>query len=149
MFYVLAGFSCSCHWYERRTLYNHASQTCCEFKGVSKNKCMFCISRIQGSIIFFIQKKYIRHAFQVFRKSSPVGLTMLQGTFYVHQGTHSYRPKIPLTSWILPVGFIIFTQVCFARVLKPARFQNVLFSKRVLNSEHLEWKTAEEISTEI
>lgn len=148
MCYVLAGFSCSCHWYERRTLYNHASQTCCEFKGFPKTS-VCSVSLEYKDQLFFYSEKYIRHAFQVFRKSSPVGLTMLQGTFYVHQGTHSYRPKIPLTSWILPVGFIIFTQVCFARVLKPARFQNVLFSKRVLNSEHLEWKTAEEISTEI
>lgn len=146
MFYVLAGFSCSYTKDVRFITTRH--KRAANLKGFPKTS-VCSVSLEYKDQLFFYSEKYIRHAFQVFRKSSPVGLTMLQGTFYVHQGTHSYRPKIPLTSWILPVEFIIFTQVCFARVLKPARFQNVLFSKRVLNSEHLEWKTAEEISTEI
>ena len=88
--------------------------------------------------VSFYSEKCIRHAFQVFRKSSPVRLTMLQGTFYLHQGTHSSRPKIVLLTSLISSGqiYYLYASMFHARV-KTCTF-TVLFSKCVFNSEHLE-----------
>lgn len=60
------------------TRHKRAVPEICEFKGFAKQVYILkkFILRIQESVVFY-SEKCIRHAFQVFRKSSPVGLTIL------------------------------------------------------------------------